>query len=80
MDGFHVKLLEQCDDGNNQNNDGCSDICQVESNWKCQQDNNISVCKYSIQPKFNLPSSQKKTKIIKNFDYTLVKNNESFYR
>ncbi|CAD8186927.1 unnamed protein product [Paramecium octaurelia] len=49
-DGLLIKKLEQCDDGNIQNNDGCSNTCEVEDNWKCQQENNISVCKYNIQP------------------------------
>lgn len=26
---------EICDDGNTQNGDGCSFICQVENNWNC---------------------------------------------
>ncbi|CAK72888.1 unnamed protein product, partial (macronuclear) [Paramecium tetraurelia] len=53
-DSFLVQQLEQCDDGNKQNNDGCSDTCQVESDWKCQQENNVSVCNYSIRPKIIL--------------------------
>ncbi|CAD8214178.1 unnamed protein product [Paramecium octaurelia] len=49
-DGLLIKKLEQCDDGNIQNNDGCNNACEVEDNWRCQQENNISVCKYNIQP------------------------------
>ena len=26
---------EQCDDGNFNSGDGCSDMCQVESGWQC---------------------------------------------
>ncbi|CAK77394.1 unnamed protein product (macronuclear) [Paramecium tetraurelia] len=63
-DGVLIEQLEKCDDGNSQNNDGCSDICQVEQNWKCQQENNISLCSYIIQPKIVL-TKLKKT----NYDY-----------
>ncbi|CAD8214756.1 unnamed protein product [Paramecium octaurelia] len=27
---------EECDDSNNLNNDGCSNICQIEVNWNCK--------------------------------------------
>ena len=27
--------FEQCDDGNTQDDDGCSSVCRVENNWKC---------------------------------------------
>ncbi|CAD8197693.1 unnamed protein product [Paramecium octaurelia] len=49
-DGLLTKEIGQCNDGNIQNNDGCSDTCEVEDNWKCQQENNISVCKYKFRP------------------------------
>lgn len=30
-----IERSEQCDDGNTQNNDGCSRLCQIEANWSC---------------------------------------------
>jgi fibro-slime domain-containing protein len=40
--------VEQCDDGNTQNGDGCSRICQVEDNHECpkvgQPCTNLAVC------------------------------------
>lgn len=36
---------EECDDGNNNNNDGCSFACTVESGWNCEEDvNGLSHC------------------------------------
>lgn len=29
--------LESCDDGNNENNDGCSSFCKIEPNFKCTE-------------------------------------------
>lgn len=29
---------EQCDDGNNNNGDGCSSTCQIENAWECIND------------------------------------------
>ncbi|EWS73199.1 myxococcus cysteine-rich repeat protein (macronuclear) [Tetrahymena thermophila SB210] len=34
-DGILTQETEQCDDGNNLNNDGCSSTCQIEPGWKC---------------------------------------------
>ncbi|KAL4446915.1 hypothetical protein ABPG74_014887 [Tetrahymena malaccensis] len=34
-DGILTVETEQCDDGNNLNNDGCSSTCQIEPGWKC---------------------------------------------
>ncbi|CAD8151890.1 unnamed protein product [Paramecium octaurelia] len=53
-DGYCVQQIEQCDDGNRQNNDGCSDNCRIEKDWKCTTENNISFCYYTIQPKITL--------------------------
>ncbi|CAD8109512.1 unnamed protein product [Paramecium sonneborni] len=53
-DGYQVQLEEQCDDGNLDNNDGCSNNCLIEQNWKCYPQNNISICVYSIIPKITL--------------------------
>ncbi|CAD8108314.1 unnamed protein product [Paramecium sonneborni] len=58
-DGYNVQLLEQCDDGNLINNDGCNDKCMVEQNWKCYEENHISNCKYSILPKIQLKKISK---------------------
>jgi len=30
-----IERSEQCDDGNTTNGDGCSRLCQIESNWDC---------------------------------------------
>jgi fibro-slime domain-containing protein len=39
---------EGCDDGNTDNNDGCSLACQVEANWECPEEGkpckNLAVC------------------------------------
>ncbi|CAD8114585.1 unnamed protein product [Paramecium primaurelia] len=39
--------LEQCDDGNQNDGDGCSSNCFVEINWICKQDD---VCNYVKYP------------------------------
>ena len=40
-----ISFGETCDDGNLENNDGCSELCQVESGWICvYQQNNRSEC------------------------------------
>jgi fibro-slime domain-containing protein len=31
----HLDLGEGCDDGNTMNGDGCTQLCQVESDWSC---------------------------------------------
>ncbi len=31
-----LDLGESCDDGNTANGDGCSDVCQVENGWTCE--------------------------------------------
>jgi cysteine-rich repeat protein len=31
---------EGCDDGNLINGDGCNDLCKVETNFKCEENNN----------------------------------------
>ena len=38
-----IELSEECDDGNTNNNDGCSAIGQIELGWTCTTDN-PSVC------------------------------------
>ncbi|KAL4495669.1 hypothetical protein ABPG72_014138 [Tetrahymena utriculariae] len=39
-DGILTQDTEQCDDGNNLNNDGCSSTCQIEPGWQCCIANN----------------------------------------
>jgi len=39
----HIDSGEVCDDGNGNNNDGCSSTCQVEAGWTCTT-TNPSVC------------------------------------
>ena len=34
-DGVHVPGLEECDDGNWNNLDGCSSNCKLDCGWKC---------------------------------------------
>ncbi|CAD8214880.1 unnamed protein product [Paramecium octaurelia] len=53
-DGYLAQQLEECDDGNLYNNDGCSDNCKVEKDWKCSTESNISFCNYAILPKITL--------------------------
>jgi len=38
-----IDLGEQCDDGNNFIDDGCSNICQIEDGWQCTAPNLPSV-------------------------------------
>ncbi len=42
-EGLNHGLL-QCDDGNLQNGDGCSSICEVEDNYICSGIGKISNC------------------------------------
>jgi cysteine-rich repeat protein len=41
---------EECDDGNNINNDGCSAVCKVENDFNCTLSSNpplnSSICYY----------------------------------
>lgn len=38
-DGIFMAVNEECDDGNNNNNDGCSSICKPETDWSCSNQN-----------------------------------------
>ncbi|CAD8044601.1 unnamed protein product [Paramecium primaurelia] len=54
---------EKCDDGNTLNYDGCSNICQIEQEWGCQQQiNTLSVCQ-----KLNLSIATLEFKRVKDF-------------
>ncbi|CAD8047540.1 unnamed protein product [Paramecium primaurelia] len=66
-DGYLVEQLEQCDDGNLQNNDGCNDICEVENNWKCLTQYTISSCTYAILPYILLTKLSKTDTSIQEF-------------
>ncbi|CAD8127669.1 unnamed protein product [Paramecium sonneborni] len=39
---------EQCDDGNQQDGDGCSKLCEIESDWICKQGTDCTFVKYPI--------------------------------
>ncbi|CAD8178245.1 unnamed protein product [Paramecium octaurelia] len=63
--GQIVQQYEQCDDGNNDNFDGCDSNCQVEKDWICNQSDvtGLSECINQVAPKFQLQNiSQKKDK------------------
>jgi cysteine-rich repeat protein len=34
-DGILITALLECDDGNTENGDGCSETCTIESNFVC---------------------------------------------
>ncbi|CAD8104073.1 unnamed protein product [Paramecium primaurelia] len=54
-DGFHLQQIEQCDDGNNENSDGCNSYCKIEKDWICNTNqNSFSVCYYEKQPDFSI--------------------------
>lgn len=38
-DGLNIMNSTECDDGNNENGDGCSNTCKFESGWKCDGGN-----------------------------------------
>ncbi len=44
-------LQEQCDDGNNQDGDGCSSLCEIETHYECVNSNSgsLSVCSYKSE-------------------------------
>jgi len=37
---------EQCDDGNTQSGDGCSNLCKLECNWMCGCGDPNEICRY----------------------------------
>ncbi|CAD8135854.1 unnamed protein product [Paramecium pentaurelia] len=40
-----IEPLEDCDDGNSINNDGCSNQCKIEYNWNCfSKDQQVNQC------------------------------------
>jgi len=41
---------EECDDGNDDDGDGCSASCQVEEGWECETDVGTSVCMEMMSP------------------------------
>ncbi|CAD8168008.1 unnamed protein product [Paramecium octaurelia] len=54
-DGIVIEEKEECDDGNLNDHDGCNSKCQVETNWKCIIQNQLSLC---IQQDYPLPLLQ----------------------
>lgn len=50
--------IEQCDDGNRQNGDGCNDSCEVEEGWRCQP-TSPSKCNEYVGPKLFAKSTKK---------------------
>lgn len=51
----------QCDDGNLQNGDGCSDQCTIETNFTCRAGSSVgpSKCSYNQPLKLSLVSTIK---------------------
>ncbi|CAD8115591.1 unnamed protein product [Paramecium sonneborni] len=43
-----LSILEQCDDGNQINGDGCSKTCELESNYICNLDGQCAYVEYPI--------------------------------
>jgi len=39
-----VEPAEECDDGNTVSGDGCSSTCNIETDYKCYIQNNLSIC------------------------------------
>lgn len=37
-DGILVSKYEDCDDGNQRNNDGCTSLCKIENDFTCSSD------------------------------------------
>ena len=47
--------LEECDDGNLNDSDGCSKECKIEENWVCvTKDTEFSTCFYYKIPQLQL--------------------------
>ena len=45
-DGIHDPEIEECDDGNRKNGDGCRRNCKIQNRWWCKDDEDKkSVCK-----------------------------------
>ncbi|CAD8089132.1 unnamed protein product [Paramecium sonneborni] len=54
-DGYHLQMFEQCDDGNNENGDGCNSQCVIEQDWVCiSYLNTFSLCSFEKRPDFSL--------------------------
>ncbi|CAD8105125.1 unnamed protein product [Paramecium sonneborni] len=43
-----LNLEEQCDDGNQDDRDGCSQLCEIEFDWICKQGTDCTYIKYPI--------------------------------
>ncbi|CAD8085139.1 unnamed protein product [Paramecium primaurelia] len=54
-DGYYVKSVEDCDDGNHVNGDGCNIYCQIETDYQCQnKEGSYSLCVYQKLPQFEI--------------------------
>jgi cysteine-rich repeat protein len=38
-----LEAAEECDDGNRNNEDGCSDLCEIEPGWICEPNENTNI-------------------------------------
>ncbi len=52
--GDGIKLTKQCDDGNTNSGDGCSNSCQIEYGYECLVPN--TTCRETISPTFKISS------------------------
>lgn len=53
-DGITISPNEQCDDGNNEDGDGCSSTCKLESGYTCAYDSTVYKCIYTSNFTINL--------------------------
>ncbi|CAD8184643.1 unnamed protein product [Paramecium octaurelia] len=92
----YQSTFEQCDDGNQDNGDGCSSKCMLEENWSCNQDQ-PNYCflqtKYSLeyenqtfQHQFVLLKFSNEVKQVSNLNFTqsiqpvIINLNQSQYQ
>lgn len=48
-----MRLTYDCDDGNTLNNDGCSNLCAIESGYTCSSSGtDTSVCRLIVEVQF----------------------------
>jgi len=51
-DGFVNQPWEECDDGNNENNDGCSSMCKIEGEPECYIDSDCGIDYCAGEPNY----------------------------
>ena len=62
---------EECDDGNNQSSDGCSNTCEEEEGFDCSS----GTCVYEINPILNLVTNSGDNRLLQlRFSCTLIPN------